>query len=126
MATSSGDVGDYGVRVDRKYLYTCTYKASERKRAIIRRHCATSKSSVWYMDMYHVAVPLNAHASIVQIQKLVKPHIIEQLHLRCYMDCYPAYARQLLICTLLHSISAYPGYKNPHLSLPTKSFYILD
>ena len=26
-----------------------TYKASECKRAIIRLHCATSKSSLWYM-----------------------------------------------------------------------------
>ena len=31
-----------------------TYKASECKRAIIRLHCATSKSSLWYMGFMYV------------------------------------------------------------------------
>ena len=30
-------------------------------------HCATSKSSLWYMGYVPMAVPLNAHASIVQV-----------------------------------------------------------
>ena len=47
-------VGDYGVRWSTcnfpvfKSVYT--YKASECKCAIIRLHCATSKSSLWNME----------------------------------------------------------------------------
>ena len=59
-------MGYVGVHV--VYLYSVyTYRASERKRAIIRLHCATSKSSLWYMGYVPMAVPLNAHASVVQV-----------------------------------------------------------
>ena len=50
-----------------KFKSVYTYKASECKRAIIRLHCATSKSSLWYVGYVPVVVPLNAHASIVQV-----------------------------------------------------------
>ena len=44
-----------------------TYKASKYKCAIIRLHCATYKSSLWYMGYVPRTVPLNAHASVVQV-----------------------------------------------------------
>ena len=47
------------------YSNLYTYKASECKRAIIRLHYATSKSSLWHMGYVPVVVPLNAHASII-------------------------------------------------------------
>ena len=42
--------GDYSSRGLRGTLKFYTYKASECKHAIIRLHCATSKSSLWNME----------------------------------------------------------------------------
>ena len=62
-------VGDYRVRRSTCNLSVIksvhTYKASECKRTIIRLHCAISKALLWNMEYVAVAVPLNAHASIV-------------------------------------------------------------
>ena len=53
MAASIYVAGDYGVHWSMCNLpvfkSAYTYKASECKRAIKRLHCATSKSSLWYM-----------------------------------------------------------------------------
>ena len=63
--------GNYGVRspnfarslcLNIRFARIYTYKASKCKHAIIRLQCATSKSSIWYIEnMYPMAVPLNAH-----------------------------------------------------------------
>ena len=67
------------VRVIWLYSSLYTYKASECKHAIIRLHCATSKSSLWKMG--YVARggaferPRIYHTSTMYIYAMLRPHL---------------------------------------------------
>ena len=67
MATRT--TGYVSVRVSNLPVFKSVYlQVSECKHAIIRLHCATSKSSLWNMGYAALAVPLNASASIIQVE----------------------------------------------------------
>ena len=64
MATSSRDYRYVGVFLYSIRIYLQGFQVQH---AIIRLHCATSKSSLWNMEYVARGGALNAHASIVQV-----------------------------------------------------------
>ena len=74
------------------YSNLYTYKASECKRAIIRLHCATSKSSLWNMEYV-------AHGSAFErpciYRTSIHIHVYKHMYMYMYMYIYTVSSFQI-------------------------------
>ena len=94
-----GTTGYVGVRVIYLHSNLYTYKASKCKRAIIRLHCATSKSSLWNME-YVARGGAFECSRIYRISRFIEHVIVHsQLHVHVHKHSYMYEHVIIITCT---------------------------